>query len=117
MCYSAMVVQDLKSISRQLRAQPALPAFEELFHARLSDRSIKIPKAMEANFAAPELPAEKRIKLDIDQHHERLTQEYESNLFSQRKRLADAERALDVRQTKKAVEEMRIAGSKIAWIQ
>lgn len=37
----------------------------------------------------------------------------EQELFANRKRLADAERALQVKETKKAREDVRIAGSKI----
>ena len=50
MCYSAMVEQDYKLYVRMLRSDIDYDAFLDLFVLRLEDDSIKIPKAMEANF-------------------------------------------------------------------
>jgi putative SOS response-associated peptidase YedK len=70
---------------------------------------------MDASFAEPANDAERRIKALIDrfdaEQETRLTQE----LFAQRKRLADAERTLQAKTTKKALEDRRIATSKIDW--
>jgi putative SOS response-associated peptidase YedK len=116
MCYSAMAEQDLKATARKLKARPHLHSFEALIRARLSDRKIRIPKAMEANFADPRSAEETRIKACIDQYNARLTREYETDLFAQTKRRADAERSLATKETKKAREDVRIATGKIEWI-
>jgi|SRR5579864_2104477 len=115
MCYSAMVVQDLKTLVRQWFALIDVSDPEHVFRRRLQDDSIKISKAFEANFSDPQTPAEQRIKEAIDEYHERLTKTWESALFTQRKRLADAERALVLKETKKALEDKRISTNKVAW--
>jgi len=43
--------------------------------------------------------------------------EWEQELFKQRKRLADAERALQTKTTKAATESKRIAGGKVDWLK
>ena len=113
MCYSAMVSQDLKSLERRLRASVDLAAFEGLFKRRNADDSIKIAKALEANFDEPATPVERRIRGHIVEYRERMAKRWEGELFKQKQRLATAEQALKVKQTKKALEDRRIAGNKI----
>ena len=115
MCYSAMVEQDLKSLGRLFKARVDHGQFETLFQRRVTDDTIKIPKALEANFYHPKTPAEKRIKEAIDQYRERMAKDWEAAMFAQKKRLAEAERKLKVKETKKALEDQRIATNKIAW--
>ena len=114
MCYSAMVRQGVK---KELRFDARLDysLFEEIFRRRVTEDRIKIPKALEANFVEPENAAEKQIKNYIDQYHARKTKELEAELFKQKKRLADAERKLNIKETKKAIEDRRIATYKITW--
>jgi putative SOS response-associated peptidase YedK len=81
----------------------------------LTDASIKIPKAMEAAFSDPQDDDEARIKAHIDAFHRQEAARLEQELFKQRKRLADAERALQVKATKTATESKRIAGDKVEW--
>ena len=114
MCYSAMVRRGLKKVLR-FQARLDYPMFETLFRRRATEGGIRIPKAMEADFYEPENAAEQRIKSDIEIFHERKTEELETELFKQRKRLADAERKLKTKETKKAREEQRIASSKVQW--
>jgi putative SOS response-associated peptidase YedK len=83
--------------------------------ARLSDNSIKIAKALEVNFVSPTNPEEARIKESLDAYQARLIRKLETGLFAQRKRLVDAERTLKTKQTKKALEDRRIATDKIEW--
>jgi putative SOS response-associated peptidase YedK len=114
MCYSAMVEQKVKSWLRwNARIQTDL--FEQLFTRRLKDDSIKIAKALEANYFEPRTPQETRIKALIDEYHARKTAALEAELFKQKKRLADAERSLKKKETKKALEDQRIAGNKVEW--
>lgn len=115
MCYSAMLEQDLKSLGRLFKAHVDHARFEALFQRRVTDDTVKIPKALEANFYHPKTPAEKRIKDAIDQYRARMTNEWEAALFAQKKRLAEAERQLKVKETKKALEDQRIATNKIGW--
>jgi len=110
-----MVEQSFKTHQRMMQAQPDFGAFEELFTRRLEDDSVKIGRAMEANFDGPSSPAEGRIKALIDKYRAKARNKMETALFAQRKRLADAERVLATKQTKKALEDQRIATDKIAW--
>ena len=49
----------------------------------------------------------------IDEHNDKQATKFEEELFKQRKRLADAERSLQAKPTKKAQEDQRIASDKI----
>lgn len=115
MCYSAQVEQSYRTYMRMLNVDIDFDSFLDLFVLRLDDDSIKIPKAMEANFDTPDSPIEVRIKVAIDQYRNRTRAKLETALFAQKKRLADAERILASRQTKKALEDQRIATDKISW--
>ncbi|MHB8743888.1 MAG: SOS response-associated peptidase family protein [Sulfuricaulis sp.] len=115
MCYSAMVQQDLKALGRVFKARVDHAKFEALFQRRVTDDTIKIPKALEANFYRPKTPAEKRIKEAIDEYHVRMAKEWEAAMFTQKQRLTAAERQLKVKETKKALEDRRIATNKVAW--
>ena len=70
---------------------------------------------MEANFLTPASAAEERIAADIQVFHASQAKQWEVELFKQKKRLADAERALAIRTTKKAEADRRIAHNKIEW--
>jgi putative SOS response-associated peptidase YedK len=111
-----MVEQDLKKLLR-IWSQGLIhyTSFEDLFRRRAEGEPLLIGKALEANFFNPQNDAEARIKKYIDQYHEQLTTKLEVALFAQKKRLADAERALTVKETKKALEDKRIATNKIDW--
>ncbi len=115
MCYSAMVEQDLKALARMFNAQVDHAKFEALFQRRVTDDTVKIPKALEANFYRPKTQAEKHIKEVIDEYHANQTKKLEADLFTQKQRLTGAERQLKVKETKKALEDQRIATNKIAW--
>ncbi len=115
MCYSAMVEQHLKKLSRMVASEADFSSFEDLFAMRLQDDSIKVGRAMEANFDFPESPVEERIKASIDRYRSNLRTGLETSLFALRKRLAGAERTLATKQTKKALEDRRISTGKIAW--
>jgi putative SOS response-associated peptidase YedK len=110
-----MVEQELKKAARMVGGEVDFSALEKLFAQRLEDDSVKIARGLEANFDAPASPVEERIKGSIDRYRAKVRSEYETALFAQRKRLADAERTLATKQTRKALEDQRIATRKIAW--
>ncbi len=115
MCYSAMVEQELKKAARMVAGEVDFSALEKLFAQRLEDDSIRVARALEANFDSPSSPVEERIRDLIDRHRVKVRSGHETALFAQKKRLAHAERALANRQTKKALDDQRIATKKIAW--
>ena len=71
MCYSAQVVQLFKKLTRLTGAKPDWAQAEMMFHRRLTDPSIKVSRALEANFDHPENEVEQRIKGFIDEFRSR----------------------------------------------
>jgi len=116
MCYSAQIRADYRKYLKLFGADIGIEEFFDIFWRRRSDPRIKIPKALEAAFAEPANDAERRIKSCIDEFAAQQTVKLEQDLFAQRKRLADAERALQHRATKAAAESRRIATDRIAAI-
>ncbi|HCU53868.1 MAG TPA: hypothetical protein DIC36_06180 [Gammaproteobacteria bacterium] len=116
MCYSAVVVQNLDLLAHKARARADVELFAELFARRAAGEDIKLARALEANFLAPASAVEKRIAADIKAFHAAQAGAWESELFKQKKRLADAARKLKSRATKKATEDRRIANNKIEWL-
>jgi putative SOS response-associated peptidase YedK len=114
MCYSAQIRADYRKFVLMFGATMSIREFVELFYKRQTDSKIKIPKAMELAFADPQTPEEFEIKALIDGYHAGQAIQLEQDLFKQRKRLADAERALQVKVTKTATESQRIATSNIS---
>lgn len=113
MCYSAQITASFRTHARRMGARADLAAFHALFAQRLADPRIRVPKAMETDFLSPESDEEAAIGALIRVFHQEEATRCEQALFAQRKRLADAQRKLDVRPTKTASESARIAGAKV----
>ena len=113
MCYSAQVDAVIKRLQRQEGITIDYAEAERVFLRRLTDKRIKVPRAFEANFDEPSNADEKRIKELIEQYRSGLETQLQQDIFKQAKRLADAERSLKVKETKKAREDVRIATDKI----
>ena len=99
-----------------LGATISLLDFARLYGFRLSERSIKLPKAVDAAFAEPQDATGRAIAHSIAEFDRGQITEWEQELFKQRKRLADAERTLQSKTTKAATESKRIATDKVAWL-
>lgn len=115
MCYSAEVQEDYRWYVRTFGAKIDIADFVRLYTARLSDKNIRIGKAMDAAFAHPKSNDERAIKALIDEYEVSQAAKLEQELFKQKKRFADAQRALKTKPTKKAQEDQRIATQKIDW--
>jgi hypothetical protein len=113
MCYSAQLQAALARYLRETGAQMDMDQFVEIFGARVSDSSIRIPRAVERWFDEPKTAAERKVRELIDQYRGDETMKLEREVFAQKKRLADAERTLASKPTKAAIESQRIAGNKI----
>ena len=113
MCYSAQVEADYKKFTREFGAILSLKEFFDIYWRRRSDKSVKIPKAIDLMFAESDDPEAARIKTLIDEYAKEQATEFEQALFKQRKRLADSERTLQTKVTKAAKENKRIAGEKV----
>lgn len=93
-------------------AQIDLLQFVRLYGMRNAQPSIRIPRAVDRWFDQPQNDQEREIAALIGQYNTSETAKLERELFTLRKRLADAERILGSKPTKAAAESKRIAGDK-----
>jgi putative SOS response-associated peptidase YedK len=114
MCYSAQIRADHRAFVRLFGADISIRQFVDMFYRRKQDGKLKVPKAMEEAFAHPTTPEEHEIHALIQEHRAAQALKFEKELFTQRKRLVEAERKLQTKVTKAATEDMRIATTKIA---
>jgi hypothetical protein len=107
------------SSTRYATARPTVRGRDRLgnvcrvFKRRLDSGDIKASRALEQNFDEPRTAIERAIKADIDAFRSKCETKWEQELFTQKRRLADAERSLASKETKKARESARIAATKI----
>jgi putative SOS response-associated peptidase YedK len=114
MCYSAMVWDEYKKYVRAYGADVSIQDYVRIYWSRARGGSEKMAKAMDAAFLAdPRSEAEAQIAGLIRDHQRAEAARLEADLFVQRKRLADATRALQSKTTKKAQEDRRIATNKV----
>lgn len=116
MCYSAQIEASYLRYVRAFGADIDIATFVRLYIDRANGSGAKIPKGMDAAFLAPASDWEREIKALIDAHDAQAASRLEQEVFKQKKRLADAERTLQSKTTKKALEDRRIATSKIEWV-
>lgn len=113
MCFSAQCWAAYHRYVREFGADISIKEFARLYGHRRITRAIRISKAMDSAFAVPQTDQEREIKALIDEYNAGQARAWETELFELRKRLADAERTLQAKTTKKALEDQRIARSKI----
>jgi len=115
MCYSAQIRHDYAKFVRTYGAIIDIAEFVRLYWNRGQGAKLKIPKAMDAAFADPQTEDERQIAALIAGYDREQASLLEQEVFKQRKRLADAERALQAKSTKAATESRRIATAKVEW--
>src|SRR5580658_6769124 len=114
MCYSAQVESKWRRYVRDMGAEISLRDFYKLAQRRLTDPSqFRLPRGFDLEFADPETAEERAIKNLVDEYRKAQVTKLETEIFAQKKRLADAERQLAVKETKAAAESKRIAGTKV----
>jgi putative SOS response-associated peptidase YedK len=113
MCYSAKVEQNIRDLARHFAATMDYSEVERLMMERLAGRPIRLARGFEWNFSKPKSAEERRIQELDAEYRSRKAAELEQEVFKQKKRLGDAERKLKVKETKAALNEQRIATSKI----
>src|SRR5690554_453956 len=107
MCYSAMVHAEIRSLERTLGVKIDPDWYVKEFWAGRK----KMPRALEREALAHAPPGIAAAVAAADRAEiDRLTQ----LVFAQRKRVADAGRALQARETRKAREDIRIGTAKVA---
>lgn len=120
MCYSAMCWQAFRDFEKVHGATLSIKDFAALYGFRRINPKVKIPRAMDRNFDDPQTDDERAIKAIIDEFNKAQLTKWEQELFKQKRRLADAERVLATKPTKKAADDQRVSTSKIeqllGWI-
>src|ERR1700732_1789714 len=112
MCYSALVRQNLAWLARHYGAEVAWELFQELFHQRLDDPDIQVARSLDVHVLQM-ADAQARPSQDyIEQYRTQQARACEQELFKQRKRLVDAQRKLQLKETKAARNDERIATDK-----
>jgi putative SOS response-associated peptidase YedK len=113
MCYSAKVEQNIRDLARHFAATLDYSEVERLMMERLAGRPIRLARGFEWNFSNPQSAQERRIQQLDAEYRSKKTTDNEQEVFRQKKRLADAERKLKAKETKAALNERRVATSKI----
>src|SRR5471032_3485111 len=113
MCYSAQIVADYRKYVKMFGPDIDIREFARLYWERGEGSGAKVPKGMNAAFMNPETEDERGIKELIERYDAVQITKLEQELFKQSSRLADAERTLQTKTTKAAIESKRIAASKI----
>jgi len=115
MCYSAQIEADYRKLVRKFGAIMDLDAFARLWLREngLDRGRPKTPKALEEAFAEWGSEAEQRIWKSIKVWQGEDMTALQQELFTQKSRLNNAERSLQVKVTKKAENDVRVAGNKI----
>src|SRR5476651_137814 len=113
MCYSAQIVADYRKYVKMFGPDMDIREFARLYWERVEGSGAKVPKGMDVPFVNPETEEERRIKELIERYDAAQMTKLEQELFKQRTRLADAERTLQSKTTKAAIESKRIATGKI----
>jgi putative SOS response-associated peptidase YedK len=114
MCYSARIESKWKRYVRDMEARMSWPDFHHLAQRRLADPAqYRLPRGFDLEFADPKTDDELAIKGLVDQYRKDQVTKLEMAVFAQKKRLADAERKLAVKETKAAAESKRIASTKV----
>jgi putative SOS response-associated peptidase YedK len=113
MCYSAQIVADYRKYVKMFGPDMDIREFARLYWERAEGNGAKVPKGMDTPFMNPETEEERGIKELIERYDAAQMTKLEQELFKQRTRLADAERVLQTKTTKAAIESKRIATGKI----
>lgn len=113
MCYSALVLADLMKLERLYGAKVDDAFYQQTVKVRWREGLAKLPKALDDALLARGGEAAEYVQKWRDRRVDELTQE----LFAQKRRVADAERALQVKETKKAREDVRIGTDKMVKAQ
>lgn len=110
MCYSAMVLADLRKLERSFDAAIDVDAYDALVDMRMQAGRVRIPKAMDDALVALDGPAAEKVRAWRQRQAEDLLRQ----LAEQEARLHKAREKLAVRETKAALNDVRVATNKIA---
>lgn len=113
MCYSAQVEAAYKKLGRRYRATVDFDEFVNLYQYHPAGSRPLTPRALDLSFNASDGGPAAVISQAVEQWDELESRQLEELVFTQRTRLANAERSLQNKVTKKAQNDVRIASNKI----
>lgn len=114
MCYSAQAWQDYRKFKREFGATLGIKEYIRVFWDwKTKGSPYRLTKAMLDSFADASQGEERQIREWIEGWKAEQATAIEQDLFALRRRLADAERSLQTKVTKKAQNDKRIATDKI----
>lgn len=113
----AQIKADYHKLVREFGAVVSMEEFAALYAHDLGKKRPKTPKAMDHAFASGKSPAERSVWAAIKDWNARDATAFEQELFIQKTRLVNAERALQTKITKKAENDVRVVTNKIAQAQ
>ncbi len=108
-----MVLQDAKTLGLKFHARVQYDLYENLYDMRGRGEKVSFNRDMDWSFLQDQNNEASRIRELIASWHQDQVVQKEMELFKQKRRLAEAERTLEVRTTKKAQDDQRIASSKV----
>lgn len=117
MCFAALAASKLRDLEREFAAFIDAAEFAEKFWLRVNDpkSGVRFPVDIDRAFLQPPRnDAEASAKEAIEAYRRLKVPEWEAEIFQQRKRFADAERALAMKVTKKAQTDLRVSQNKIS---
>lgn len=113
-----MVEQSFAKLAKRYHARVDFDAYEALFLQRRDGVKLTIPRGIEAAFTTnPTTKQQQAIVALVREWHAGQIAFREEELAKQRKRLSEAEKKLQQRETKKALNDQRIANKKIPWLE
>jgi len=113
MCYSAEVEEDWKRFLRVTGAYMGIKEFYNTYWKRQKGLPFRMPRMLDRWFdGVPGDEAAEIRKLIAEWNAEQIAK-FEQQAFASRKRIADGERALQIKVTKKAQEDVRIGNNKL----
>ena len=113
MCYPAMVLADHMKLERLYGARIDDAFYEQTVKVRWWEGLAKLPKGIDDSLLARGGTAAEYVQKWRERRADELTQE----LFAQKRRVADAQRSLQLKETKKAREDIRIGSDKMSKAQ
>jgi putative SOS response-associated peptidase YedK len=121
MCFAALAATKLKELERELGALVDAEEFARIYWERVGNpQAFKLPVAIDREFLEPRNAEEAKITAAIAEYRRIKTVEWETEIFEQRKRHADAERKLAKKVTKAAQNDLRVSANKVqqrlAWL-
>ena len=113
MCYSAEVEEDWKKFLRVTGVDMSLKDFFNTYWKRRGGLPFRMPRMLERWFDDAQGDDAAEIRKLIAEWNAEQIAKFETQAFASRKRIADGERALQVKVTKKAQDDIRIGNNKL----